>query len=195
MTTPAIWIADLAAYNAGHLHGKWVKLDADTTLDDLNRQVEAILKEGQRQYSRETLGVHEEFAIHDYECFGPIRIGEYDSLETVLDHAHRIGEEPNKYAAWISARGESDAENFDPELVHGPYESEDDYFDQYLDSFYGSMDLEEVLVNAGLDKRTAEALAPLMTWIDAERFTRDYGNLVEVSTGDYSREYYEVDES
>ena len=29
MTTPSIYVACLAAYNNGHLHGKWIDVDGD----------------------------------------------------------------------------------------------------------------------------------------------------------------------
>jgi antirestriction protein len=180
---PRIYIADLAAYVSGRLHGRWIDL-ADMTTDELYEEIQDILLPG-----------HEEWAIHDYEGFGPIRVGEYDSLETIVGHAERMADEPNKYFAWIESRGESDAENYDSDMVHGPYESESDYFDQWLDNCYGSMDLAEILTRHGLDSRVAEGLSQLLTWIDAEQFNRDNGNpLVEVSTGQYSVEFYEVEQ-
>lgn len=36
-----IYVADLAAYSAGHLHGVWI--DATLTLDDIQAQVDAML--------------------------------------------------------------------------------------------------------------------------------------------------------
>jgi len=85
-TAPAIWVGDLAAYNAGILHGEWIKLDAEMTIDELDAKVKAILAEGTRRYCRETLSAeHEEWMISDYEGFGPIRIGEYSSLSSVLE--------------------------------------------------------------------------------------------------------------
>lgn len=187
---PRIYVADLAAYNAGWLHGEWIALDG-LTVDELRERVEAILAEGTRLYGRETCSVHEEFAIHDYEGFGPIRVGEYDTLETVLGHAERMGDEPNKYFAWIEAGG--DAEEFDPDQVFGPYESESDYFDQWIENCYGDMDLETVLVKVGVDPRVAESLSSLIEWIDPDQFIRDQGNpLVAVRAGEYSVEYWEV---
>lgn len=192
-TTPRIYVADLAAYNAGHLHGKWLDLDADTTVEELHQQVQAILNEGTRLYRRETLSIHEEWAIHDYEGFGPIRVEEYTSLESVVGHVQRMGEESRKYFAWVEARGVSDGDNFDPDMVSGPYESVSDYFDQYLENVYGDVDVETVLVKAGVDARAAEGLSGLLTWIDADQFVRDSGNpLVAIRTGEYGVEFYEV---
>jgi len=36
-----IYVADLAAYNAGHLHGVWI--DATLELDDIQAQVRTML--------------------------------------------------------------------------------------------------------------------------------------------------------
>lgn len=193
-TTLSIYVADLAAYNAGYLHGKWIDLD-DITLDDLHEQVQAILAEGTRLYGRETLSVHEEWSIHDYEGFGPIRVEEYTPLETVVGHAQRMADEPHKYFAWVEVRGVSDAENFDPDQVCGPYGSESEYFDQWIENIYGDMDVEAVLVKAGVDPRVAEGLSNLLTWVGADQFIRDSGNpLVAIRTGDYTVEYWEVAE-
>lgn len=185
---PRIYVADLAAYNAGRLVGEWIDLSEFDDVDDLTTKVETDIL-------RKAKTGHEEWAIDDYEGFGGIRVGEYDSLETVLSHAQRLGDEPGKYVAWINARGESDAENFDPDCVHGPYESESAYVDDYIENCFGDLDLETVLVNAGADKPTAEALSQMLEWRDADALLRDWGNpLVSVSNGDYSVEFYEVSE-
>jgi antirestriction protein len=123
LVSARIFIADLAAYNAGYLHGKWIDLDASMTVDDLYAEIKSILAEGTR-LCRETLSVHEEWAIHDYEGFGPIKVGEYDALETVLAHVQRMGDTPGKYYAWLEDG--RDPEEFDPDLVNGPSESESD---------------------------------------------------------------------
>lgn len=191
---PRIYVADLAAYNAGYLHGEWIDLE-DLTLDDVHERVQAILTEGTKRYAKETLSVHEEWAIHDYEGFGPIRVGEYDSLETIVTHVENMGDEPGKYFAWIAARGES--EGFDPDKVHGPYESESDYVDQWIDNVYGSIDLEDVLVKAGVDRRVVEGLSALIEWRDTDAILRDWDNpltRVEVDPlGSYRVDYYEVE--
>ncbi|MBX9790018.1 MAG: antirestriction protein ArdA [Pirellulales bacterium] len=71
---PMIYVACLAAYNAGMLHGKWIPAAQDA--DSLREEVNAILKES-------PVPLAEEWAIHDYEGFGDIRIDEYHSLSEV----------------------------------------------------------------------------------------------------------------
>ena len=53
-----IYVADLAAYNAGHLHGVWI--DATLELGDIQEQVDAMLATSPVEGA-------EEYAIHDVE--------------------------------------------------------------------------------------------------------------------------------
>ena len=73
-----IYVADLAAYNAGHLHGVWI--DASLDLDDMQEQVKAMLAASPVEGA-------EEYAIHDFEGFDGYPLGEYEGLQT----AHEIG--------------------------------------------------------------------------------------------------------
>ena len=58
--TPRIYVACLAAYNNGQLHGAWI--DADQSADAIHEEIRAMLA------SSPTPGA-EEWAIHDYERF------------------------------------------------------------------------------------------------------------------------------
>ena len=74
MTTdfePRIYVACLAAYNNGYLHGTWI--DATDDLDRIQDQVNAMLEAS-------PISDAEEYAIHDYEGFGGADIGEYAGL-------------------------------------------------------------------------------------------------------------------
>jgi len=57
-----IYVACLAAYNNGYLHGEWI--DATQELSDIYDQVNAMLKASPVEEEAE------EYAIHDYEGFG-----------------------------------------------------------------------------------------------------------------------------
>ena len=59
---PQIWIASLADYNNGHLRGAWI--DATQDPEDLHAATQRILSESQEPGA-------EEWAIHDYDGFGP----------------------------------------------------------------------------------------------------------------------------
>ena len=62
---PRIYVACLAAYNGGILHGAW--LDAAQEPWALYDDVKAML-------DASPVAGAEEFAIHDYEGFGEVRI-------------------------------------------------------------------------------------------------------------------------
>jgi len=72
-----IYVADLAAYNSGKLHGVWI--DATQELEDIQAQVSAML-------AARPEGFAEEYAIHDYEGFGGYALSEYQGLQS----AHEI---------------------------------------------------------------------------------------------------------
>jgi antirestriction protein len=79
---PRIYVACLAAYNAGRLHGRWI--DA-TTPDEIRAEVRAMLTASPEPDA-------EEWAIHDHEGFEGIGPAEYASFETVCDLADFIAE-------------------------------------------------------------------------------------------------------
>jgi antirestriction protein len=79
---PRIYVACLAAYNNGCLHGRWI--DA-TTPDEIMGQVRAML-------AASPLPGAEEWAIHDYEGFEGASLSEHASFETVCDLAKFIAE-------------------------------------------------------------------------------------------------------
>ncbi len=55
-----IYVACLAAYNNGKLHGAWI--DATQDIDDIQEQVSQMLDESPEEDA-------EEYAIHDYEGY------------------------------------------------------------------------------------------------------------------------------
>lgn len=79
---PRIYVACLAAYNNGCLHGRWI--DA-TTPDEIWEQVRAML-------AASPIPEAEEHAIHDYEGFEGASLSEYASFETVCELADFIEE-------------------------------------------------------------------------------------------------------
>ncbi|QSR22075.1 antirestriction protein ArdA [Hyphomonas sp. KY3] len=77
-----IYVACLAAYNNGCLHGRWI--DA-TSPDEIMDSVRAML-------AASPIPDAEEWAIHDYEGFEGANLSEYASFETVCDLADFIEE-------------------------------------------------------------------------------------------------------
>ncbi|MDY7097458.1 MAG: antirestriction protein ArdA [Pseudomonadota bacterium] len=79
---PRIYVACLAAYNSGCLHGRWI--DAITP-DEIMDSVRAMLADSPEPDA-------EEWAIHDYEGFEGANLSEYASFETVCELADFIEE-------------------------------------------------------------------------------------------------------
>lgn len=73
----AIYVACLAAYNSGHLHGAWIWAE---DADDMRADTQAML-------ARSPEPGAEEWAIHDYAGFEGLNLSEYQSFETVADMA------------------------------------------------------------------------------------------------------------
>lgn len=71
---PRIYVACLAAYNSGYLHGAWI--DAAQEPWSIYDDVKAML-------AASPIGGAEEWAIHDYEGFGGVRIEEYTGFDRV----------------------------------------------------------------------------------------------------------------
>jgi antirestriction protein len=90
---PRIYVADLAAYTNGHLHGEW--MDATQDVDELWEQVEAML-------SRSPVQDAEEIAIHDFEGFRGVTVHEYAKLDDVVELARAIEEHGEPFAVWLN---------------------------------------------------------------------------------------------
>ena len=73
-STPRIYVACLAAYNNGYLHGAWI--DADQDAGEIRDEITAMLARSPIEHAKE-------YAIHDYEGFEGVTISEYAGIETV----------------------------------------------------------------------------------------------------------------
>ena len=78
-----IYVACLAAYNNGSLHGRWI--DATLGENHIHMQVKAMLANSPEADA-------EEWSIHDYEGFEGAPISEWDSFERIADLAEFITE-------------------------------------------------------------------------------------------------------
>ena len=97
---PRIYVACLAAYNSGCLHGRWITA---TTPDEIMEQVRAMLADSPEQGA-------EEWAIHDYEGFEGANLSEYASFETVCELADFIEEHGELGGKVLSHFGDDPAE-------------------------------------------------------------------------------------
>ena len=80
-TDAQIYVACLASYNSGVLHGEWITPKADK--EELKEQIEKILKSSPIEDA-------EEFAIHDYNDFP--NLGEYPGLDKIIQVQEAIDE-------------------------------------------------------------------------------------------------------
>ncbi|WP_406153538.1 antirestriction protein ArdA [Streptomyces anulatus] len=87
---PRIYVASLTDYNHGELHGEWI--DADQSADGIHEDVQAMLATSPTAKRYGT--VAEEWAIHDYDEFDGIELGEWDSFERVSALASLLKDRP-----------------------------------------------------------------------------------------------------
>jgi len=126
-TEPRIYVACLAAYNNGLLHGEWI--DADQSADELHEAVARMLAASPQPGA-------EEWAIHDYEGFGSLRLGEYESLERVATIAAGIAEHGDAFSAWLSydeSQDATDMQSFE-DAYRGEWDSLRAYAEDYAES-------------------------------------------------------------
>jgi antirestriction protein len=124
---PRIYVACLAAYNNGLLHGEWI--DADQSADELHEAVARMLAASPQPGA-------EEWAIHDYEGFGSLRLGEYESLERVATIAAGIAEHGDAFSAWLSydeSQDVTDMHSFE-DAYRGEWGSLRAYAEDYAES-------------------------------------------------------------
>lgn len=156
--TPRIYVASLSDYNAGRLHGEWINVDGDVYVTEVQEHINRIL-----QTSRDPGA--EEWAIHDYEGFGMVRLNEYQSLETVVRLARGIEQHGPAFAAWASHVGLDNPEALDrfEDAFLGSWDSARDYADALL---------EDIGLLPEMDKVTPDLLQAYVS-VDVESFARD----------------------
>lgn len=146
MTTPRIYVADLAAYNAGHLHGIWI--DATLDMDKIQEQIDKLL-------ASSPVADCEEVAIHDYEGFGNYPLSEYESIPAVQQIACFIEAHDELGIGLLSNFGDlGEAEKALEEDYAGHYENVADFAEE-------------------LTKETTEIPENLTFYIDYERIGQD----------------------
>ena len=97
---PRIYVASLSDYNDGRLHGTWI--DAACEESELYEQLEAMLAASQ-------VPAAEEWAIHDFEGFCGIELGESAALETVARIARGIRDHGPAFGAFFRRVGTTQA--------------------------------------------------------------------------------------
>lgn len=127
-TEPRIYVACLASYNAGRLHGKWI--DAAQDADDIHEEIAAMLEAS-------PIAGAEEYAIHDYEGFGSLGLSEHESIEHVAQLAELIEEHGEAFIAFYendpSERSADEWREQFEESYNGEHASEADFAQQLAD--------------------------------------------------------------
>ena len=124
-TQPRIYVACLAAYNEGQLHGEWI--DATGDIDEIQTAISEMLK-------KSPIPEAEEWAIHDYEGFESAELHEYSSIETVVKLADFIAEH-GELGGKLIAHFSGDIEDAETALGNhaGEYKSLADYAEELTD--------------------------------------------------------------
>lgn len=122
---PRIWVGSLADYNAGHLHAEW--FDALLEPEQLALATKFMLRSSRIRGA-------EEWGIFDYDEFYGVKLGEYESFETVAKVAQGLAEHGEPYGHWVEHVG-SDSERVDQFEDHfrGEWHSFRAYLEDYLD--------------------------------------------------------------
>lgn len=158
-----VYVACLASYNAGKLHGRWIDVEAGG-IGDLWSEIESMLAA-----SPEPLA--EEWAIHDWESPVDFGIGEYPSLGDVVAYAALLdGFDTDVLSAaaalWSSSEG-VDALRAQVERFCGSFDSAGEYAEETFGDVY----------------EIPQAIAPYVDWSALERDMELGGDISTVRSG------------
>jgi len=155
---PMIYVACLAAYNAGMLHGKWI--EAEQSTDDLQAEVFEMLHQS-------PISDAEEWAIHDYLGFGDLSLSEYTGMAEVSELAALTAQHGRPFTAYAA-------------YVGSEYATEDRFEDAYCGEHGDRTDFARDL----FDEIYPDLPAGLRSYIDHELFARDLflGDYLELSS-------------
>jgi antirestriction protein len=151
---PRIYVASLADYNAGRLHGTW--MDAAQEPDELHGRIIEMLSRSREPHA-------EEWAIHDFEGFNGLHLGEWENLEHVSRVAKGIEEHGLAFAHWATLVSEDDELDQFAEAYLGHWPSVTDF----ADSIFSDLGLDQEI-----DAHVPEYLQPYVK-LDVEAYGRD----------------------
>jgi antirestriction protein len=167
--TPRIYVADLAAYNSGLLRGIWI--DADQEPEELHDQIAGMLAKSPEPFA-------EEWAIHDYEGWNGLKLGEWENLDRVSKIAGGIREHGLAFAHWAAlVDNDEELEQFEERYL-GRWDGRTEYAADVLD---------DLGLYEQVEQAVPENLQPYVT-LDAEGFGRDLelgGDITVVADGSY----------
>ena len=153
---PAVYVACLASYNAGTLHGRWVDLSNVSKLaftesgmvEVLQQCIDLILSESDQPGA-------EEWAIHDTQGLPKVLMGEWPDLPDLMAFVRQ----------WELACADCDDDAFRSWCDHiGEVKT----YEDFRESFRGSWDSEADFVQDFYEQQGKE-LGPLGSYIDWEQ--------------------------
>ena len=153
-----IYVACLAAYNNGILHGAWI--DAVQDVDAIHSGIRDML-------AASPIKNAEEYAIHDYEGFGGVHICEYHGIASLVAYAEFIDEHGKLGAELINYFNDfPDAREAMDNRYHGEFASIAEFAQQ-------------------LTEETGNIPQHLESYIDYERMGRDLemDDVLAIETG------------
>lgn len=123
LSNPKIYVACLAAYHAGQLHGERIAADQET--QEIQAGIKFMLEKSPEPFA-------EEWAVHDYEGLGTISLSEWPDIERVSVLAKLVVAHGEPFSLWYQNQ---DGDNFECseleelflEQWQGAYESETDF--------------------------------------------------------------------
>ena len=125
---PQIWVASLADYNNGTLHGVWLNAARDEA--ELHADISTMLAAS--PLTAATGEPAEEWAIFDYDGFTPLRIDEHENLRWISRVAKGITEHGPAFAAYADVVEEEELlDGFDVAYL-GHYDSVHAYVEQLV---------------------------------------------------------------
>jgi antirestriction protein len=122
-TSPRIYVACLAAYSAGQLHGEW--MNADREANEIQADIKSMLERSPESSA-------EEWAVHDYEGFHSVSLSEWPDIELVSTVAKLIVAHGEPFSIWYQNQDGSNFEISELEEIflerwQGSFESETDF--------------------------------------------------------------------
>ena len=134
-----VYIACLASYNSGILHGEWV--DCGEGADHIKDEIGRILRGSpcpnvEVEYEGAQVPSAEEWAIHDHEGFEGFNVGEHTDPDTLSEWCEIVeeldGDEKEAFRAWM---GNQDRDGDLLESFREDYQGMHDDLADYAASF------------------------------------------------------------
>lgn len=156
-----IYIACLAAYNNGKLHGKWIEANQDVS--DIWAEVSAMLRASPEPNA-------EEWAMHDYEGFGEVKFSEWPDFARISAIAALLEDHGEAFSLWYANQ---DGKSIDV----------NDLEENFLEQWQGAHDSESAFADHLLEK--TGQLSQLPKWARGHFNFESYARDLRLS-GDYS---------